>query len=211
MRSFLRRIYKTLIALVFRQSRMKNDFSYLTNSESQAGQESWVIHCLQEKNYGFYLEIGAYNSRRDSNTFILESVYLWKGVAVEIAEDRAQEYNRHRSNSCVCIDALNCNFTELLEQHKAPTHIDYLQIDIEPAKNSLRALKRIPFADYSFSCITFEHDLYQHPANLLIRWRARKFLKQQGYRVEVSNVRTTENEVFEDWFVPIESRGITSK
>ncbi len=56
------------------------------NSLSDRGQDKWIINIfeLKKKLYkGFFLEIGGGNGFSNSNTFILEEYFGWKGILVE--------------------------------------------------------------------------------------------------------------------------------
>ena len=54
----------------------------------------------------------------------------------------------------VCVagcGTLEIDYKKLFEDNNMPIDIDYLQIDIEPAHNTLECLKKIPFNKYNFS------------------------------------------------------------
>jgi len=169
-------------------------------SNSQAGQESFVLNSLKEKRHGFYVEIGGYHSKNDSNTYLLETQYDWKGVALEIDKERSDEYNANRSNICLNVDATTFDYLKYFEENNFPKTIDYLQVDIEPAFQSLKALESIPLDKYRFSVITFEHDLYADLNNLLIKKKAMEILFKFGYTLAVENVEGDEK-IFEDWWL----------
>jgi hypothetical protein len=169
-------------------------------SYSQAGQESFVLNTLIEKRNGFYLEIGAYDSKMMSNTYLLETKYGWSGVGLEIDGPRAEEYNSNRSNPCLNVDATEFNYLEYFESNSLPKSIDYLQVDIEPAFQSLKALKSLPIDKYRFSVITFEHDLYADENNAAIKQEAKDLLLSFNYVLVKDNVEC-EGKIFEDWYV----------
>lgn len=53
-------------------------------SYSQFGQDTHVLHTIyKSKRNGFFVEIGAYDGITDSNTYLLEKDYGWKGIIVE--------------------------------------------------------------------------------------------------------------------------------
>lgn len=173
-------------------------------SNSQAGQESFVLNSLKEKRGGFYVEIGGYHSKNDSNTYILEKEYDWKGVALEIDKERSNEYNSNRSNLCLNVDATDFDYLKYFKDNNFPNTIDYLQIDIEPAYQSLKALESLPLDKYRFSVITFEHDIYIDPDNFLIKEKAKNILLKFDYRLVVENVNVEVNGKiveFEDWWL----------
>jgi hypothetical protein len=158
------------------------------------------MNMLSWKTNGFYLEIGAAFPYTISNTYTLEKQYGWKGVSVEISQDLCDKFNLERSNFCHCLDATTADYSKLLKSSKAPKRIDYLQLDIEPAPNTLQALKQMPLNDYRFSVITFEHDLYSDPSNAAVKQEAFDILTAAGYQMVVSNVCNS-GSPYEDWYV----------
>ena len=136
---------------------------------SEAGQDKFVLESLDYKRNGFYVEIGAYHSKDISNTYVLEKDYGWSGVSFEIVPDWVDEFNLNRINKCYLADATTFDYESLFEELNVPKQIDYLQVDIEPASNSLLALLALPLEKYRFSVITFEHDLHYDPKNLKIK------------------------------------------
>lgn len=168
---------------------------YIAGSNSQAAQESFVLNVLKEKREGYYVEIGGYHAIELSNTYLLESQYDWRGVSLEIEAARAEEYNKARTNPCLTVDATTFNLEPYFKENKWPKQIDYLQVDIEPAHQTLAALLNLPM-DYRFSVITFEHDLYVGGDNLKHQETAYEFLSDHGYKRVVHNLLN-----FEDWYV----------
>lgn len=53
------------------------------NSRSQIMQDLWVCFELGEKRQGFFVEFGATNGLTNSNTWLLEHHYGWKGILAE--------------------------------------------------------------------------------------------------------------------------------
>lgn len=175
-------------------------FKFIGESQSQSGQESFVLGVLGEKTNGWYLEIGGFDAKDLSNTYLLEKKYGWNGVAVEIDAVRAKKYNKKRKNICLEADAVELDYAKMLRDYNFPKQIDYLQVDIEPASNSWKALQQLPLEEYRFSVITFEHDLYAHTRNLAIKNECFELLTSMGYQRIVSNVMN-EGNPFEDWYV----------
>ena len=79
-------------------------------SNSQAGQESFVLDTTNNKKKGVYVEIGASHASIDSNTFILESEFDWTGISIEIDEKKCNEFNLKRKNICINADALKFDY-----------------------------------------------------------------------------------------------------
>lgn len=183
-----------------------NRMYYFPDSNSEAGQESFVLNMLDEKKDGYYLEIGAFESKHTSNTYLLEKEYGWKGVSFEIVPERANQFNGDRSNPCICADATTFDYKSYLDENNFPRRIDYLQLDVEPAENTLLALKQLPLNDYRFSVITYEHDLYVDPENNKhIKAESIELLKSYGYVLAVENIKVDHPDwplrEFEDWWI----------
>ena len=158
---------------------------------------------LGYKSNGFYVEVGGYDAKSLSNTYVLETEYNWRGFALEIDEEKASKYSLERRNSCISANAITFDYEKAFEEFDAPKQIDYLQLDIEPAPNTLACLYKIPM-DYRYSVITFEHDLYANPKDhLFVKESAKNYLESHGYKLIVSNVYApkTNPSPFEDWYV----------
>lgn len=170
--------------------------------QSQAGQDKFILDSLNYKRNGFYVEIGAYHSKEISNTYVLEKDYGWSGISFEVIKDRVNEFNLNRINKCYEADATRFDYETLFDRLNLPKQIDYLQIDIEPASNSLLALLALPLEKYRFSVITFEHDLYYDPQNLEIKNKQKEILFNLGYTLEKENVVCNHKDYpFEDWWL----------
>jgi hypothetical protein len=172
------------------------------NGKGQAHQDSFVLNALNSKKNGIYVEIGANDPFSWSNTFLLESEYNWLGVGFEIVPELVDAYNNNRSNPCIQADATKFNYKKYFDDNNFPKQIDYLQLDIEPAEQTLKALYALPLSEYRFSVITYEHDLYADPKNYLIKAEAQGVFKALGYKLVAENVTDGVPErPFEDWWI----------
>lgn len=163
-------------------------------------QDLFVLKTLDFKIQGTYLEIGSGHSSFRSNTYLLETQYLWRGVGVEIDPSLTEEYNRNRINKCITGDATALDYGLILTTLHMPYQIDYLQVDIDPAPNSLLALKKLPLDKYRFTTITFEHDAYAGSINQAVKKEQINILTSYGYKLAVENVMAPEGP-FEDWWI----------
>ena len=61
----------------------------------------------------------------------------------------------------------------------------------------------MPFEEYRFSVITFEHDIYDNnwPDNHKHKDTAKNLLESHGYKLIAENINHNENKPFEDWYV----------
>ena len=169
---------------------------YLSNAREN---QDLVALCLTRgKHHGTYLEVGAFHPVLWSNTYLLESQFGWRGIGIECELRYVAAHHILRRNPCVRADATAVDYDELLERHNLGPHLDFLQLDIEPAAQTLMALKRIDLERYSFSFVTFEHDRYAEgdgPRN-----ESREILRASGYTRIISDVMHG-NDQFEDWYV----------
>lgn len=169
-----------------------------------SGQEQFVIDLLNNKTNGYYVELGAFHSKDNSNTYFLEKDYNWTGVSFEIIPERREEFVKNRSNPCYN-DALEFNYIEYFQKNNYPKQIDFLQVDIDsgydeackPVGNSyttLHGLIALPLNQYRFSVITFEHDTNMYFRNSGMRDAQREILDSLGYTL-------VRKENHEDWWV----------
>jgi len=179
---------------------------------SQVGQDDFVIQTLNHKTSGVYVEIGAYHSTDISNTYLLEKDYGWTGVSFELEPDRVEEFNANRLNKCYHADATVFDYKTLFYMLDMPKQIDYLQVDIEPAMNSLSALMALPLDQYRFSVITFEHDLYSDEFNINVKNKQKEILSGLGYELVRENVDLGHPDYpFEDWWIDPSAVEISGK
>jgi FkbM family methyltransferase len=75
------------------------------NYKSQFGQDIFVLHQLNFKKNGFFVEFGATDGVSISNTFILEKEFGWNGILAEPAKIWHKQLNQNRGviidNRCV--------------------------------------------------------------------------------------------------------------
>ncbi len=84
-------------------------------SYSQINQDKQVIKFYNSKNNGYFLDIGAYDGKYLSNTYLLETSYNWSGICVEpiLSSYNICKNNRPKS---ICINkAAFSKSGELLE------------------------------------------------------------------------------------------------
>lgn len=181
-------------------------------SFSDQHQDLFILICTQGKRNGTYLEVGAGHPIYGNNTFLLERDFGWTGVSLELHTERVNLFNMVRSNPCLIADATEVDYTFLLEQLNVGSHVDFLQLDVDPSEITLATLKRINFSKHFFSVVTFEHDSYLYgndTSKEYIRTESRQILKKHGYTRVVTDVVDGRYNAefgitmgqFEDWYV----------
>lgn len=170
----------------------------------QAGQDVFVMKCLEEKVSGYFLEIGSNHYSFHSNTYFLETKYGWSGLLVEYDPQFESQYKLHRPNSKYIInDATKIDFKAALDNLKAPLNIDYLQIDLDVNnKSTIQTLENLNtqiIDKYKFATVTFEHDIYTGDF-FNTRARSREIFAKRGYTLVFPDVQWCPGQPFEDWY-----------
>ena len=182
-----------------------NDIKYkfpglekIEENYSQVYQDLFVLAALNGKENGYYFEIGSGEPFKTSNTALLETVFNWDGLSIDINQGDVRHFLEKRKNKVVCCDATTVDYNVLLKD--SPKIIDYLQVDCEPPETTLYVLKRIPFDKYKFRVITYEHDDYRS-SNQGLKQISREILQKHGYQLVVSDIAFHDGCNFEDWWV----------
>ena len=92
---------------------------------SQAGQDIFALNLIKKN--GTYLEIGAYEPKRRSNTFLLEVVNNWKGLSIEYDNSLKQKWDECecRKNPIIFKDAFSVDFQKELNVQGYSFHERY--------------------------------------------------------------------------------------
>lgn len=175
-----------------------NEVSSIENNYSQAFQDMFVLSMLNGKENGTYVEIGGDDPIVINNTYLLETKYNWKGVSFEIETEKVNHYNSVRKNKCICTNAITADYNKIFEENNFSNQIDYLQLDIDPAEQTLACLKNLPLDNYRFSVITYETDAYRSSSQLVEE--SRSIFRDYGYELIIKDVLNC-GHAFEDWYV----------
>lgn len=170
----------------------------------QANQDKFILNVLKEKSNGHFLEIGSNHPININNTYVLETIYKWKGIMVEYDPKYLDLYKAHRPNSThVISDATTIDYKNLFEQNNMPFSCDYLQIDLEANNGStIKTLQKLDnelFDTYKFAIVTFEHDIY-HTNFDNTRLKSREIFTRRGYSCVFEDINDNHNP-YEDWYV----------
>ena len=147
------------------------------------------------------MEIGANDAIDNNNTLLLEQKFNWSGISVDIDKSSKLSFEKNnRKSKFLLSNALEINYEKYLNEIAIENRIDYLQLDIEPQRNTFDCLKIIPFDKFKFSVITFETDVYI--GSIELRDESRKYIESMGYVKVVGNI-CPNNDIwpFEDWYV----------
>ena len=168
---------------------------------AQVYQDMFILSILDGKRNGTFLEVGGCDPHWGNNTATLEQDFNWKGVSIELNDKYAESYRKARPKTVLYNqDAITTDYRSLLKNHFDDKVIDYLQMDIDPPINTLKCLYEIPFDEYKFRIITYEHD-YKTDMTREIKEKSREFLRSKGYMLVVDDVSPDGYWDFEDWWV----------
>ena len=202
----------------------------LDRSTSQNGQDLFALTQSGRKRNGYFVEFGAADGVRLSNTYLLEREYGWSGIVAEPAANwhRALRANRtcHIETRCIWsesgrvlsfnespksmlstiasfsdgdfhakrrgrgkqYDVETISLLDLLEQHNAPSLIDYLSVDTEGSEYDI--LRSFDFRRYRFRVITCEHNMTPN------REKVFELLRANGYERRFEALSG-----LDDWYV----------
>lgn len=167
---------------------------------AQVYQDLFILSVLDGRTNGTFLEVGGAGPFLGNNTYLLEKEFGWKGVSIEYEKKFVDEYRAVRPTKVLHEDALKIDYTKMMDENFHNNVIDYLQLDIEPARNTYECLLKIPFDKYKFRVITYEHDYYADVTRSY-REKSREYLKSQGYVLLVNDLSPDGICNFEDWWV----------
>jgi hypothetical protein len=173
-----------------------NENEIVVENFSQAGQDIFVLTCLNGKKNGTFLDLGCNNPIKINNTYLLEKKFNWSGLSIDIDSNHTMLYEGIRQSSVITEDCTNIDFEKVMKYYKS-SHIDYLSLDLEPASITMMCLKNIPFDKVEFSLITFEHDSYRFGNSY--RDESRDIFEKNGYKLICADVSNC-NCVYEDWY-----------
>ena len=191
----------TYIFTLYNNLKIKfNGSQLVTNNYSEAMQDMFVLSVLNGKRNGTYLELGSAEYNINNNTYLLESIFSWRGISIELNSDLVKEFNKNRKNICIYADALKLDYEYLIKERLDTNRVDYLQVDLDPASTTLQALEKVIESNIRFSIITFEHDIYN--TNGDEKYKAKELLESKGYVLAIPNVCSKHIKTqFEDWYI----------
>jgi hypothetical protein len=160
----------------------------------------FALSMTNGKRGGTYLEIGSGDASLGSNTLLLEQ-WGWRGIGLEWDAQLAATHKAQRKNPVLEQDATKTDYVDLCSKLADKDGvIDYLQLDCEPSETTFNIMTMIPFDQFKFRVITYEHDHYVDMTGSF-RDKSREFLRSKGYILVVPNVSADEKSPFEDWWV----------
>ncbi len=182
----------------------KDNFRYqfdgietIKKNYSRHFQDMFVISLLNGKREGTFVEIGSGHPVLFNNTLMLENDFDWKGISIDTSERMCAEHSRKRKSTVINEDASKIDYKSLFKQNCLENNIDFLRINAEQA--SLQALDNMPFHDYEFTVIQFQHNACWWGDDF--RNKSREILNKIGYVLYVPNVAVDETNAYEDWWV----------
>lgn len=198
------------------------------NYLSQAGQDKWVVEFFHGKRDGYFVDIGAYDGKQISNSYVLEKELGWNGLCIEPSIVMFNKLRKNRSCQLVCRAAYNENtvvmFDEIgvsgcihpkgkfkvqantmdviLSEVNAPRVIDYISLDTEGSE--YKVLQGFPFDKHEVILWTIEHNVcYGGKEQIALKRNIFDILSLNGFTRVREDVLCNGDPryPFEDWYV----------
>ena len=160
-------------------------------------QDMFVLSVLDGKVGGSFLEIGCGDPIVHNNTYLLEKKFGWSGLSIDNDPKHCYNYKNNRKTSVFLCDALGIDYKQFMRMGCFDDIVDFLRINSE--NTSIEVLKKIPFDDYQFRVIQFQHN--ECWWGDVFKTESRKLLEELGYILVVPDVSINEHENYEDWWV----------
>lgn len=169
----------------------------IEKNHSKHFQDMFVLAAMNGKRNGYYIEFGAGLPFEASNTALLEQKFDWKGLSFDKCPIMCSAFAKERRNPVMNVDVTEEDVTSIFAKNMVPDLVDYLQIDCDD--DSIKVLSKVPFDDYQFGIIHYEHDRYRVGDSP--KYAAKKFLESKGYVLIVNNIAVDEKNAYEDWWM----------
>ena len=158
-------------------------------------QDQFAYHLIGDK--GVFLDIGCHHPIQWNNTQTLELIG-WTGLMIDIRQKWVNMCNLYRKMPAFCVDATTDEFIKTLKNNTDIKAFDYISLDCDEA--GVLALTNLINNEFSFKCMTFEHDSYAYGEDLGAT-PSRKILHDAGYIMLFKDVLTdgTDKEYLEPW------------
>ena len=89
-----------------------NQCDIVTKSNSQASQDIFVLSCLNGKRNGTFLDLGSNDAQLINNTYILETLFDWTGISIDIDSNHINSYSS-RKTPFLNLDCTKLDFDEI--------------------------------------------------------------------------------------------------
>lgn len=86
-----------LVSSIFSKSQTQQLYPHFLSSKSGLGQDLFVLGQLKMKRDGYFVEFGACDGVTDSNTWLLEKHFGWKGILAEPAKSWHSSLSENRA------------------------------------------------------------------------------------------------------------------
>lgn len=169
----------------------------IESNHSEAYQDMFILSMLNGKRNGTFIEVGAGRPFYGNNTALLEKGFNWRGISIDLDE---RQVSNERKTPFLIKNALEVDYVKIIRELSLGPVVDYLQLDCDPPEVTFEILKKIPFDNFKFRVITYEHDYYNTDKKEL-RQESRKYLESKGYKLVVKDIAPDEWRNYEDWYV----------
>jgi len=125
---------ENLILNIFQKKHLKKILYLSKNTQCENNQEILVLGLKQFKKNGYFVEFGAGDGKKFSNTYLLEKKFYWKGILAEPSKNFLLNLKKNRNcnieNKAVYIESnKNINFNYVQNKPTLSTIDKFLNLD----------------------------------------------------------------------------------
>lgn len=175
---------------------------YITRPYSGEKQDEFVYYALVKnmKDPGYFLDFACGHPVDHNNTYLLEMLAGWSGLAIDNSKTVFWSQYRHLSEF-INGDVYDPNLFKQIKANLKTTLVDYISLDVDCAGTQLThlAFDAIINAGVEFKCMTLEHESFKHGD--IVSGPTRQILLEKGYKMLFEDVSFSNGAAFEDWWI----------
>lgn len=175
---------------------------YLTRKYSGEKQDEFVYHVLAKnmKTNGYFLDFACGHPVDHNNTYLLEKLLAWRGLAID--NSKTVYWSQYRTSSKFMLgDVMDAELHMKIQENLETNIVDYISLDVDCAGRQLGhlAFQHVMKAGITFKCMTLEHESFKHGD--LLTSLSRPMLFDKGYHLLFEDVSFEDGAAFEDWWI----------
>lgn len=174
-------------------TQLERIISNLSFSVSQLRQDIFVLQILNFKFDGFFVEIGASDGHKYSNTFLLEKRFGWSGILAEPGKIWHKQLKENRPGSKIEFNCVWSNSNEILNFRETANPVLSSIKDIE--QDDIFVEERMTYKSYNVETISLN--------DLLLKHDAPKYIDYLSVDTEGSELDIIRNFNFDNYFISI--------
>jgi hypothetical protein len=145
----------------------------------QLEQDKIVLALLNGRRDGFFIDIGCGTPLINSNTYLLEKHFGWRGIGIDVTnQPDAISWADRPNTQHIVADATTFDYATLVPDG---TVVDFLSLDLEPPALTYDVLRMLPLDSWRPHVIAYEADAYRDDEAAMREHQASEYLRAMGY------------------------------